>query len=437
MTGGTIGRCGRGGCTGVGLIGVLPGVLLAGVLSIASGCINHDRTAATRPADQATGETQTLATTRSDPSADGATQVASQSGPIDANGRLELAQQLADSVDYQSILNDLAAQESGQSSGRPSRATPPPESSGVRTPPASAVEAVAAQVSQQAEEQTAAAIDTDGPAGSDQLDQSADERITELVGELGALLRERAVGGILEPTATGPLPDYLRLALLKGIDPAAVGDRDRLEAEMRRTLVDAEAAHVEAAIDLAEAWVKAADSGSVTPVLEAIDRASESLRDASGLLQTRVVLCTSVEGYGKINSLDRSTFLAGQPNRVIVYTELDGFAHRPLTEDDSRLARARGDQHAVEVSQKLTLFHAPSGDLQAWHDPWRRIIDTSRNRQRDFYLVNQIDLPARLSVGRYVLKVTTRDEVTGAEDEQILPIRFVADSRLLDDGSPK
>jgi len=66
------------------------------------------------------------------------------------------------------------------------------------------------------------------------------------------------------------------------------------------------------------------------------------------------------------------------------------------------------------------------------------VRDRSRTRRRDFYIVQRIDLPANLSVGKYNLKVAVRDRHApgGAEAEAVVPIQIVADASLLAGGEP-
>jgi hypothetical protein len=52
----------------------------------------------------------------------------------------------------------------------------------------------------------------------------------------------------------------------------------------------------------------------------------------------------------------------------------------------------------------------------------------SRNLVRDYYLINQVTLPANLSIGKYHLKVVMRDLVSGHVAESIVPIEIVAGS---------
>ena len=85
---------------------------------------------------------------------------------------------------------------------------------------------------------------------------------------------------------------------------------------------------------------------------------------------------------------------------------------------------------------RAELFH-DDGSRQ-WRSAEAVIRDTSRTR-RDFFLVQRIDLPANLSVGKYNLKVTVRDRLAGeggAEAELAVPIQIVADAGLLGGGDP-
>lgn len=250
--------------------------------------------------------------------------------------------------------------------------------------------------------------------------ESLDGRIDRLTEELVEALRERARNG-------EGVSDVLCLALLESIFPGALGDGAEPDLELVGSFTPAEVAHVVAARDLARRWVGA--GGSTDEVAEALLAAASSLRAADPILViTDVQLCERVDGYAAYMPFADTTFIAGQINSMIVYTELDGFAHRAVKPGDRAPS---GDQWAVEVSQELTLYHEPSDNLQAWHQPRATVVTTSRRHRREFFLVNSISLPANLSVGSYRLKVLTRDEVSGATAEASMPIRIVADSRLV------
>lgn len=149
---------------------------------------------------------------------------------------------------------------------------------------------------------------------------------------------------------------------------------------------------------------------------------------------TRAALCTRVQGYGRFDPYSSTTFVAGRSIRAIVYTELDGFATRPARSGDPLQTNvAMSEQVSVQLSQTLTLYHDKDG-LLAWHRPPQGVTETSRSARRDFYLIQIIELPSTLSVGRYNLKVTVTDTTTGAEAERIIPVDIVADPGLVSRG---
>lgn len=168
-------------------------------------------------------------------------------------------------------------------------------------------------------------------------------------------------------------------------------------------------------------------------VMQSPGAASDSLRLAlsklnlgPGLKITKAALCTRVLGFGRYEALTTDTFIAGRPIPILVYSELDGFASRPARDGDpAQRSAPLAEQSSVELMQSLTLYHDPSG-LQAWHRPGQKVIETGRNKRRDFYLVQRAELPATLTIGRYLLKVTVTDTTTGGTDEFTLPVNISA-----------
>lgn len=147
-------------------------------------------------------------------------------------------------------------------------------------------------------------------------------------------------------------------------------------------------------------------------------------------------LCTKVSGFGQFVPVASTRFSAGRANRVLVYVEVDNFAYRSLSDLDAASAAGRAgaainttDRYAVELSQELQLRHDPDG-LLVWARPEQRVLETSRNRRRDFFLVDDVTFPATLSAGRYSLKIITRDKTTNATDEMVLPFELVAGTPL-------
>lgn len=165
-----------------------------------------------------------------------------------------------------------------------------------------------------------------------------------------------------------------------------------------------------------------ADAGESDAGLAAAGRLGSSRESEMFRVET-ATLCSKVEGFGRYQTLDSSTLLAGRAHRAIVYVEVSDFAHRATSND-----RAEPGWN-VELTQELSLYH-DADQLLAWRRPEQTISDFSRNKRRDFFVVQIVELPATLSIGAYNLKVTMRDREAGAVAEAIIPIRVVADPAL-------
>lgn len=284
----------------------------------------------------------------------------------------------------------------------------------------------------ESEEETPEEVDPEdeGASAEAEAGETVDEVITRSMRELVAALRQRAAD------RRDPLPDYLALAALEGAAPAILDSPEPVGESMGSlagVLTPGEGASLEALRRFVGGMTagEAAD-GDPEAVADLMESILEDLGSAQTLRIRRAELCTRVDGFGRFVPFRRNTFLAGRPHRMIVYVELDRFAHRELSREErqggsSRLARR--DQWAVELSQELNLYHARD-PLLAWRRPRERVVDTSRNRVRDFYVINEIELPSTLTVGSYQLKVVMRDETSGAVAEALIPIDIVADPSL-------
>jgi hypothetical protein len=75
----------------------------------------------------------------------------------------------------------------------------------------------------------------------------------------------------------------------------------------------------------------------------------------------------------------------------------------------------------------VVLYTDDAHGLAVWRQPQVQIVDQSRNRRRDFFVVQVIRLPGRLNVGKYRLKVTVDDVHSNTRAEMSLPIQIVAE----------
>jgi hypothetical protein len=251
-------------------------------------------------------------------------------------------------------------------------------------------------------------------------------RIAALAGELAGLLKEEAgqaedpgraviAASLLEAVAGGVVPE---------IDTPGAGPLMLTEPERDAALAVRELA-VRLVGDDSE------PAGDPHRLREVLLSTAETLREHARVRIAAAELCSVAPAFGSYIPLPRRTFLAGRTARVVVYAEVEHFALRPATTGE---AETDGDTVAADLTQDLELY-LREGDPQP---TWRRSIPwlprTSRRSFRDLFVATAVDLPASLSVGEYDLKVRITDDVSGARDEAIIPIRIVADASALDQG---
>ncbi len=132
----------------------------------------------------------------------------------------------------------------------------------------------------------------------------------------------------------------------------------------------------------------------IKPLLEMADR----LRSQADLTVSTVALCKKVDGFGKYEPFESTRFPAMHENWVIVYCEVENFLPKQNTRQ----------QWETNLSEEVTLY--TDTGLLVWSDHKQKLRDECRNRRHDFFAFDKIALPASLTVGRYVLKVSIEDE---------------------------
>ncbi len=241
---------------------------------------------------------------------------------------------------------------------------------------------------------------------------AASDAVTEIAGRMAAMLREPG-------TPDRPrIADAAALATIESLRPGALSDLDNVSSSLASSLSPEDRATLLDARDRLASRPAHAN--------EEIGKLLTAVSPAPTLTIARASLCTRVTGFGAYTPYPGTVFRAGQPIRAIVYIELDHFATRPARDGDQVFADAPIDQQvSVELSQSVSLFQDPGG-LLAWHVPAQPITDTSRSKRRDFYLIQRIELPRTLSIGKYNIKVQVKDLVANAEAETVIPITVVA-----------
>jgi hypothetical protein len=148
------------------------------------------------------------------------------------------------------------------------------------------------------------------------------------------------------------------------------------------------------------------------PLLDMADR----LRTQAELNIPSVALCTQVQSFGVFKPIDASTFVAGADHQVIVYCEVQGFQSQ-LTPDS---------QWQTKLSQEMTLYTETGQPVWPDKSEPQTVVDLCRQHRRDFFIAKLVTLPANLSVGKYVLKVTVTDEEANRVAEATTPVEIVA-----------
>lgn len=266
-------------------------------------------------------------------------------------------------------------------------------------------------------------------AEAHKAEQSTQDRVKALAAELRRAISEKAD----DPESA--MPRYLALAMLEMLSASEQGiDTTGLALPALEKLTDKERAAINSVRDLLEALAKdPGAAGDPQKVAELFARSMEALSGAQNVHIARTELCSKVEAFGRFKPFEGTQFLAGQSNRVIVYTEVEKYAYRDLAGDG---ANSGGDRWSVELSQELRLYNA-DGSMLAWRKPEETVIEKSRNKRRDFFITQMIELPRTLTVGPYSLKVIVRDRVGGGVSEAVIPVNIVADRALVNAGESK
>ncbi len=264
----------------------------------------------------------------------------------------------------------------------------------------------------------AALVDEPEPVVAHEIERAPEltraEQITKATRELAALLQEQA------DRSDSPVSSMAALSALEMIergvapDPASMPWLSERERELLSAFRDL----------FSEAGARLAsdpnDLLSVRGVIEGLPGRLESWKRLSIPVAT---LCVRVDGFGQYEEFGSNTIVAGRAHRMIVYTELAEFRSEAARGPNGESGRR------VRLKQDLSLYHDADG-LLAWREADQKIDEFSRNERRDFFLVQLIELPRTLTVGKYRLKVTLVDEVAGSTAEAVIPIDVVADAGL-------
>ncbi len=266
----------------------------------------------------------------------------------------------------------------------------------------------------------------------------AAQRIETLTADLAEAVRENAADDL------SPVPAMVRLALLDLFQPGVFNTHfprfDPDDTDGSAALSPDDIAFIAAWRDLFRdlRLATAENTADLDTIADAARTLDDAMHEWRPLTIADAALCRRVDGFGVYDELrsfedNRYRLLAGRRHPVVVYAELASFGHR-----DAVQRSVKG--HEVALEQHLTLFHegtphvSAERDLIAWRTEPTTITDFSRNKRRDFFVVQVVHLPETLSVGSYRLKLAIDDRVTGESAERILDIDVVADISAFESG---
>ena len=153
-------------------------------------------------------------------------------------------------------------------------------------------------------------------------------------------------------------------------------------------------------------------SDKVRPLLEMADR----LRTQANLSIPTLALCTRVDGFSVYEPIDPARFTVGREHNAIIYCEVENFSSTASPAAGPRMWETKLSQEAV--------LYTESG-LEVWTDKTSAVVDRSRSRRHDFFVVKKIKLPATLTLGRYLLHVIVEDQQSHRMAEQTIPLEIV------------
>ncbi|MGI9014466.1 MAG: hypothetical protein ACR2GY_09485 [Phycisphaerales bacterium] len=216
--------------------------------------------------------------------------------------------------------------------------------------------------------------------------------------------------------ADSPLREYLVMAALAMVDPDralnpdALNDLDDREREILR-------AYQQFFIEIG---AELATTGDEAVLIEKIEELRQAVTNTGPLTVARAAFCTSVEGFGRYTPFEKSAFLAGAQQDVIVYMEVEDFTS---TENEN-------GQWVTDLWVELILYdrdHVP-----VWRRDWSAAPDVAERKRTDFYINYIVTLPERLTLGKYTMKVRVRDDATGSVAEAGIDFQIVADASVIE-----
>lgn len=246
--------------------------------------------------------------------------------------------------------------------------------------------------------------------------------LVDLSAKMASLLRQTDASG--KPL----LSDAAALTPIEAMKPGVLASLAAANVDAKHPLFNLNAPDRETLANARERLLNNPE-GVPEALIKSLRTASSDIADTGlALTLSDMALCTRVDGFARYEPFPSTTFVAGKAIRAIIYTQIANFSSRAARNSDPVQRNvSTSEQVSVDLSQELSLYHDPDG-LLVWNRPAQTVIETSRTKRNDFYLVQQIELPRSITIGRYNLKAVVTDRSTGSQAERIIPIEVVAEA---------
>jgi hypothetical protein len=178
------------------------------------------------------------------------------------------------------------------------------------------------------------------------------------------------------------------------------GDYERARAPL--SLVTAE--QQELATRFVEAWIAVRDWHAGDPSRAAgaaareLDELREALQRLSDLSVPTVKICSAVRSFGQYDELEPARFPAASPVEFVLYCEVRDY-----------VSELRDDMYTSTFDLTTAILNRVGDTVLEIKDT--NIVDRCRNRRHDCFIPRLVRLPATLSPGQYVAKVTLVDKL--------------------------
>jgi hypothetical protein len=143
-------------------------------------------------------------------------------------------------------------------------------------------------------------------------------------------------------------------------------------------------------------------------------KAEEGLSPLASLQVNNITLCEEVKGFGNYVAFPSASFEPGQA--TIVYCEIENYKTTQAAGP-----RGLGPQYESEFQSSISIVNEDRQVVRQF--TYQPIVDTARNRRRDFYIHYTLTIPDDLPRGNYSISLQVED-VKAGKTTQSPPVPF-------------